>query len=119
MADLTAKPTKTTTAIVPSRNLTALDPVLLQNDLELIIFGDHEFPMEHYRAFQSILPDMVDLIITHADAAVRVNQENLVYRIGKHLQEEVGNVVYGAQPPLQEEVEVDVADLMAGVSYDR
>ena len=101
-------------------NLLELEPALLENDIEAVIFGDHEFPMEHYVAFQPIVKDLVDLLITHVDAGVRKTQDRMAYDIGKAIDAElIHNIIYAqkidtTETVMVKEKPVDVAELMNG-----
>lgn len=123
MVGLTGKVKKDTTVpttrevLQNKRNLAGLTPAVLEQDIEYVIFAEHEFPMEHYQKFQPIVADLVELIITHVDSQVRKTQDRLAYDIGKRLQEEVGNIVYGEKIDTIEKVVVkdkilDVSSLM-------
>lgn len=101
------------------QNISNLDINTIISGIEYTIFADHEFPMEHYVAMQPIIRSLAELTIEYADGAVMDKVREVSYDIARHLQEEVGKVVYDALPPMVEVVEVkeektDISKLMEG-----
>lgn len=90
------------------QNLMGLSLGGIENDIEYLLFVDHEdmFPMSEYTKMQPIIEKLAKLVVIHADDAARAMQRELLFNIGRHLEKEVGNVVYKAERETTEKLTI-------------
>lgn len=75
------------------RNVSGLNPVELEGDIDYLLHVDHELPMEWYTKLDAVKSDIAHLIVTHADAAVRRVLMEVQYTVAKELQEQIGGAI--------------------------
>lgn len=89
------------------RNVSKLHKPGLIGDIDYILHVDHELPMEWYTKLDGVKDDIAELIITHADAAVRRAVMHLQYDIASGVREEIGKIITRAVPKPEEQVVED------------
>lgn len=97
---------------VPKFNLMSLDLKDIENELEYLLFVEHEEDMKGYTHLLPILSEVAKLVVHISDRAVAEFQRDMTHRIAKNLQgtigENIGNVIYDAQINTQNDATVSV-----------
>lgn len=65
----------------------------IKNDIEYVIFAQHEYPMERYVELQGIIEGLVQLVSIHCDAAVSHALLEAKYAIAKNLKDTINQTV--------------------------
>jgi hypothetical protein len=93
---------------VPKFNISNLSLAEIENELEYLLFVDHEESMESYTHLRPILKEVAELVIHISDRAVRDFQRDMTYRVAEHLKANVANVVFGSEIPTYNKATVSV-----------
>lgn len=91
-------------------NLAGVSESDIVNDIDYLLFIDHEEDMAHYTHLKPIIEELAKLVVRNIDYAIRDFQNDMTFRIAKHLQEsigeQIGNVVYETKVDLHKKVVV-------------
>lgn len=78
---------------------------MIENDIEYLLFVEHEEDMANYTHLRKVIPDLVKLVEQHKESAVKAYQAQAIERIATTLRGQVADAVLAEHKIYSEEVE--------------
>lgn len=89
-------------------NLMSIDLSSIENDIEHLLFVDHEEDMKNYTHLKPLIAELAKLTVVHADAAIRNYQQEITMNLAEELKGNIQQIVFGQRINTTEKRRVDV-----------
>ena len=89
-------------------NLMNIDLADIENEIEYLLFVEHEEDMKSYTHLRPLIAEIAKMCVSHADRAVSAYQRDITINLAEDLQGKIQEIVFGQRIETCEKRRVDV-----------
>lgn len=92
---------------IPKFNISNLSLAEIEQELEHLIFVEHEEDMASYTHLRPLIKEMAKLMVRQSDRAIVAFQNDMTYRLAKEFESSIGAMIFGQAIETRQKMRVD------------